>query len=84
MGAMSRKRTEIVSPERDEVQRLLDTRAIVVARYPDHGLGSAAGDSAKHGRQLFIAHGPVLGVHQQPVIAAVRELFGNRMPRPSS
>ena len=59
------------------VESLLDAGAVVVSADADQRLGAAVGDAAEHGGELFIAHGAMLGVDQQPVVSAVRELFGD-------
>ena len=59
------------------IERLLNAAAIVISGHAHHGLRAAAGDSGQHGRQLWKAHGPVLCIDQQPVVAAVRQLFGD-------
>ena len=60
-----------------EVEGLLDAGAIVVSADAHHRLGSAVGDAAEHGRQLLVVHGAVLGIDQQPIVAAVGQLFGD-------
>lgn len=60
-----------------EVERLLDAGAIIVAADADHGEGSAGGDGAKHGGEVLMIHGSMLGVDEEPVVAGVRELFGD-------
>ena len=59
-----------------EVESLLDARAVVVAADAHHGFGAAAGDAAEHGGKFLVAHGAVLGVDEQPVVAAMGKLFG--------
>ena len=60
-----------------EVERLLDAGAIVVAGYANHRFRAAVARSRKHRGELLVVHGAVLGIDQQPVVAAVRELFGD-------
>ena len=38
---------------------------------------AAAGDARQHRGKCLESHGAVLGIHQQPVVAAVRQLLGN-------
>ncbi len=59
------------------VERLLDAGAVVVSADADERFGAAVGDAAEHGGKFFVAHGAVLGVDQQPVVSAVRELLGD-------
>ena len=59
------------------VQRLLDAGAVAVAADAHHRCRAAVGDAGQHAREAFVAHRPVLRVDQQPVVAAVRQLFGN-------
>ena len=61
-----------------QVERLLDTAAIMISGHAHHGFCSAAGDGGEHGRKLFVAHGPVLRVDQQPIVAAVRQVARRR------
>src|SRR5258708_7833266 len=39
--------------------------------------GAAVRDAAKHRRKFLITHRPMLGIDQQPVVTAVRKLFGD-------
>ncbi len=61
-----------------EIESLLDAGTVVVSADADDRLGAAAGDSAEHRRKFFVVHGAVLGIDEQPVVAAVRELLGDR------
>ena len=60
-----------------EIESLLDAGTVVVSADADDRLGAAAGDAAEHGRKFFVVHGAVLGIDEQPVVAAVRDLFGD-------
>ena len=60
------------------VERLLDAGAVVVSADADEGFCAAVGDAAEHGGKFFVAHGAVLAVDQEPVVAAVGELLGDR------
>ena len=60
------------------VERLLDAGAVGVSADADQRLRAAVGDAAEHRGKFFVAHGAVLGVDQQPVVSAVRELLGDR------
>src|SRR5947207_3241647 len=60
------------------VERLLNTAAVVSASHADQALDAAVRDPGEHRRQALEAHRTMLRVHQQPVVAAVRELFGDR------
>ena len=59
------------------VEGLLDAGAVVVSADADHRLRAAVRDAAEHGGELFVAHGAVLGIDEQPVVSAVRELLGD-------
>ena len=59
------------------VEGLLDAGAVVVSANADERFGAAIGDAAEHGGELFVAHGAVLRVDEQPVVSAVRELLGD-------
>src|SRR4029077_3956039 len=58
-----------------EVKRLLDARTVAVAAHADEGLCADIGDATKHGRKFFVSHRPVLGVDEQPIVTAVRQLL---------
>src|SRR5215813_8086610 len=60
-----------------KVEGLLDAAPVVVALDAHQRFCAAAGDPGKHGRELFKAHGAVLGVYEQPVVAGMRELLGD-------
>ena len=49
----------------------------LIAADPHQRLGAAVGDAGEHGGKLLVAHGAVLGVDQQPVVAAVGQLLGH-------
>ena len=59
------------------VEGLLDAGAVGVSADADQRLRAAVGDAAQHGGKFFVAHGAMLGVDEQPVVSAVRELFGD-------
>ncbi len=59
------------------VEGLLNAGAVVVSAHADHGFCATVRNSGKHRRKFFIAHGAVLGVDEQPVIAAVGQLLGD-------
>ena len=50
---------------------------IIISADPHHGFCAAVGNSGEHGGEFFVAHGTVLGIHKQPVIAAVGQLLGD-------
>src|SRR4029077_1622528 len=60
------------------VEGLLDAGAVGVSADADHRLCAAVRDAAQHGGKFFISHGAVLGVDEEPVVSAVRELLGDR------
>jgi hypothetical protein len=60
-----------------EIEGLLDSRTVVVSADADDGLGPAVGNGCQHGGKFFVVHRSVLGVDQQPVVAAVGQLLGN-------
>ena len=59
------------------VQRLLDAGTIRVAADADDRCRTAIGDAGQHSGKALVPHRPVLRVHEQPVVSAVRELFGD-------
>jgi hypothetical protein len=56
---------------------LLDACAVVVPGHAHQRLRAAAGDAGQHGGEGLKSHGSVLGVDQQPVVAAVSQLLGD-------
>src|SRR6266446_2429759 len=62
---------------RSQVERLLDAGAIAVPADANHRFCAAVCNPRKHRGKFFVAHRPMLRVHQQPVVAAVSELLGD-------
>ena len=60
------------------IERLLNSRAVLIPGHTNQGLGAAARDTGKHRRKGLITHRPVLRIDQQPVVTAVRKLLGHR------
>src|SRR5581483_6596710 len=60
-----------------EIERLLDSGAVIVSAHTYQGFCAAIGYTGQHSRKLFVAHGTMLRVDQQPVITAVGELLGH-------
>ncbi len=58
-----------------EIESLLNARPVVISAHPHHRLGTAARDAAQHGGKFFVIHGTMLGIDEQPVIAAMGKLF---------
>jgi hypothetical protein len=56
---------------------LLDAGAIVISADANKGFRTAIGYAAQHRGEFFVAHGAMLGVDEEPVVSAVRELFGD-------
>ena len=49
----------------------------VVSANADQRFRATVGNSGKHGGKLFVTHGSVLGINQQPVVTAVGQLLGD-------
>src|SRR5947199_76594 len=50
---------------------------VVIAADAHHGFRATVADGAEHGGKLFVTHGAVLGIDQQPVVTAVGELLSD-------
>ena len=61
-----------------KIECLLYAGSIVVASHAYHRLRTTILDGAQHLGQFLVAHWSVLGVDQQPIVAAMRELFSDR------
>ena len=59
------------------VEGLLDAGTVSVSADTDHRLCAAIRDATQHGGKFFVAHGAVLGIDEEPIVSAMRELLGD-------